>query len=40
VHLTAHVETKALLNADQIIRYQQLRGYGDPAVPIHHHQHG
>jgi Spy/CpxP family protein refolding chaperone len=26
VHLTAHVETRALLNANQIALYQQLRG--------------
>src|SRR6516225_10965914 len=28
VHLSAHVETRALLNPDQIARYKQLRGYG------------
>ena len=27
VHLAAHLETKALLNAHQISRYDQLRGY-------------
>ena len=38
VHLAAHLETRALLNADQIALYQQLRGYGDPAgMPHHHH---
>jgi len=33
VHLSAHLETRALLNADQIARYQQLRGYGDLPAP-------
>jgi hypothetical protein len=37
VHLTAHLATRALLNSDQIGLYQQLRGYGDPAAPMHHH---
>jgi hypothetical protein len=37
VHLAAHLETRALLNADQIARYQQLRGYRDPAAITHHH---
>lgn len=27
-HLVAHVEAKALLSADQVARYDQLRGYG------------
>jgi LTXXQ motif family protein len=41
VHLSAHLETRALLNADQIARYEQLRGYGDPQAPgQHHHHHG
>jgi Spy/CpxP family protein refolding chaperone len=41
VHLSAHLETRALLNADQIARYEQLRGYGDPQTPgQHHHHHG
>ena len=39
VHLSAHLETRALLNADQIARYEQLRGYGDPQAPGHHHHH-
>jgi len=38
VHLTAHLETRALLNPHQIALYQQLRGYGDPAAPPHHHR--
>ena len=40
VHLSAHLETRALLNADQIARYQQLRGYGASPAPDHHHHHG
>jgi hypothetical protein len=40
VHLAAHLETRALLNADQIDRYQQLRGYDDPRAPTQHHHHG
>ena len=39
VHLSAHLETRALLNADQIARYEQLRGYGDPPALGHHHHH-
>jgi hypothetical protein len=26
-------ETRALLSADQIARYEQLRGYRDPSAP-------
>jgi hypothetical protein len=40
VHLAAHLETRALLSADQIARYQQLRGYDDPQAPAQHHHHG
>ena len=40
VHLAAHLETRALLNPDQIARYQQLRGYGDSQAPVQHHHHG
>ena len=36
-HLAAHLETRALLSADQIALYQQLRGYGSPAERMHHH---
>ena len=39
VHLSAHLETRALLDPDQIARYQQLRGYGDPGSPAHPHHH-
>jgi hypothetical protein len=41
VHLSAHLETRSLLSTDQIARYEQLRGYGDPEAPTqHHHHHG
>jgi Spy/CpxP family protein refolding chaperone len=40
VHLSAHLETRALLNPEQIARYQQLRGYGDTPAPEDHHHHG
>jgi len=41
VHLSAHLETRTLLNADQTARYGQLGGYADPQVPgRHHHHHG
>jgi Spy/CpxP family protein refolding chaperone len=39
VHLSAHLETRALLTADQIARYEQLRGYGNPQAPGEHHRH-
>jgi Spy/CpxP family protein refolding chaperone len=37
VHLAAHLETRALLNPDQIAHYQRIRGYGHPGEPMHHH---
>jgi len=37
VHLAAHLETRPLLNPEQIARYQKLRGYGDAAAPSPHH---
>jgi Spy/CpxP family protein refolding chaperone len=38
VHLAAHLETRALLNPEQIALYQHLRGYVDPAgAPMQHH---
>ena len=40
VHLSAHLETRALLNPDQVARYQQLRGYNASPAPEHHHNHG
>jgi len=36
IHLAAHLETRALLNAHQLALYQQLRGYGG----THRHRHG
>jgi hypothetical protein len=32
VHPAVHLETRALLSADQIARYEQLRGYRDPSA--------
>ena len=40
VHLSAHLETRALLNPAQIARYEQLRGYSGAPAPVQHHQHG
>jgi LTXXQ motif family protein len=40
VHLSAHLETRALLNPDQIIRYEQLRGYDDAPALVQHYHHG
>ena len=37
VHLAAHLETRGLLNPDQIPLYQQLRGYDGAGAPMHHH---
>ena len=37
VHLSAHLETRALLTPDQKALYQKLRGYGEPGAPMHHH---
>jgi hypothetical protein len=37
VHLSAHLETRTLPNPDQIVRYEQLRGYADPNALQHHH---
>jgi hypothetical protein len=48
-HLAAHLETRAVLTADQVARYDALRGYGEGAhAPGHerpaghggHHGHG
>ena len=36
VHLAAHLQTRALLNTDQVALYKQLRGYDSPAAPSHH----
>jgi len=40
VHLSAHLETRALLNADQIGRYRLLRGYSDQQAPAQRPHHG
>jgi len=37
IHLAAHLETRALLNPDQITLYRHLRGYGNAAAPMHRH---
>jgi len=38
VHLAAHLETRALLDQDQVARYQRLRGYvHSPGAARHHH---
>lgn len=37
IHLSAHVQTRSLLQAEQLSLYQQLRGYGGDATPEHHH---
>jgi hypothetical protein len=36
VHLAAHLETRALLQPEQLVRYRQLRGYGESKG---HHRH-
>ncbi len=40
VHLAAHLATRILLSPDEIARYEQLRGYGDPQAPARLHHHG
>ena len=37
-HLTAHLETVAILDSNQIEKYNQLRGYGENSMPHHHKQ--
>lgn len=42
VHLAAHIETAAMMSAEQIARYGHLRGYGgasDAAAAGHHKKH-
>jgi hypothetical protein len=39
-HLAAHLDTRAVLNPDQIARYQQLRGYEQGHPPALPHRHG
>jgi len=38
VHLAAHLQTRALLSADQIALYKRLRGYESPTAPMHQHR--
>jgi Spy/CpxP family protein refolding chaperone len=38
-HLKYHLQTVALLTAEQISRYNELRGYGDAAQPAGHGKH-
>jgi Spy/CpxP family protein refolding chaperone len=40
IHLTAHLQTRALLNSEQIARYRKRRGYEAPAVDPKHQHHG
>jgi hypothetical protein len=40
VHLAAHLETKEVLSAAQIARYDALRGYGAAGAPAHDHAKG
>jgi len=35
-HLRAHLQARAILTADQVERYQHLRGYGTPEGEAHH----
>jgi hypothetical protein len=41
-HLLAHIEQRAVLSAQQVERYDQLRGYGAASAqrPAHQHGHG
>jgi hypothetical protein len=36
LHLAAHLDTKAKLDAGQIARYSELRGYGSASAPQNH----
>ncbi len=38
-HLAAHLQQTEILDADQITRYAELRGYGSDSEHKHHHQH-
>lgn len=40
VHLAAHLETRELLDPEQMARYQQIRGYTGPRGSMHHHHGG
>ena len=36
-HLRAHIETRSILNTEQVARYNRLRGYQEPvSTPPHH----
>jgi hypothetical protein len=37
IHLRAHLTTRALLTAEQIARYNAVRGYQDPGGSPHPH---
>lgn len=39
VHLETHIKTRPLLSQDQIVRYDELRGYGQESGSSHSHQH-
>jgi len=39
VHLRAHLLTRAILSADQVARYDELRGYTTSQPPHQEHQH-
>lgn len=39
VHLNAHLQQRALLTSDQIVRYDRLRGYGKSHNGKHDHAH-
>ena len=38
-HLKYHLTMMTVLTAEQIQKYQVLRGYGEKAAPQHHHRH-
>src|SRR5260370_11467699 len=40
IHLAAHLETKEVLSAAQVARYNELRGYGAGGTPAHDHAKG
>ena len=37
-HLKYHLTTVAILTPEQVVRYNELRGYTGHAAPAHHHQ--
>jgi hypothetical protein len=38
-HLKYHLSTAAILSAEQVRRYNELRGYAGGSAPAHRHQH-